>query len=88
VYFFKYRVKKEDEWKIGISGLQPVDEKNIFTDDKLTSMTDKKIKKDELLDDQLNDQLKKKLFSFHPSATNFYGFNNYNDYREIDSYEN
>ena len=44
VYFFKYRVKKEDDWKIGISGLQPADEKNIFTDDKLTSMTDKKIK--------------------------------------------
>ena len=88
VYFFKYRVKKEDEWRIGISGLQPEDEKNIFTDDKLTSMTDKKIKKEEPLDGQLNEQLKKILFNFHPSAKNFYGFNNYNDYRAIDSYEN
>ena len=88
VYFFKYRVKKEDDWKIGISGLQAKDEKIIFTDDKLTSLTDKKIKKDEPLEDQLQDQLKKILFSFHPSARNFYGYNNYSDYREIDSYEN
>ena len=87
VYFFKYRVKKEDEWKIGISGLQADDEKIIFTDDKLTSMTDKKIKKDEPLQDQLQDQLKKRLFSFHPAARNFYGYNN-SDYREIDSYDN
>ena len=88
VYFFKYRFKKEDDWKIGISGLQAKDEKVIFTDDKLTSLTDKKIKKDEPLEDQLQDQLKKILFSFHPSARNFYGYNNYSDYREIDSYEN
>jgi hypothetical protein len=86
VYFFKYRVKKEDDWKIGISGLQAADEKVILTDDKLTGMTDKKIKKDEPLDEQLKDQLKKKLFSFHPSATNFYGYNNY-EYRPVDSYE-
>ena len=88
VYFFKYRVKKEDDWKIGISGLQAEDEKVIFTDDKLTSMTDKKIKKDEPLQDQLQEQLKKRLFGFHPSARIFYGYNNYSDYREIDSYEN
>jgi hypothetical protein len=88
VYFFKYRVKKEDDWKIGISGLQAEDAKIIFTDDKLTSMTDKKIKKDEPLEDQLQNQLKKRLFSFHPSARNFYGYNSYSDYREIDRYEN
>lgn len=88
VYFFKYRVKKEDDWKIGISGLQAEDESVIFTDNKLTSMTDKKIKKDEPLDDQLWEQLKKILFSFHPSAENFYGYNNYADYTGIDSYEN
>ena len=86
VYFFKYRVKKEDDWRIGISGLQPDDERNIFTDDKLTSMTDKKIKADEPLDEQLKDQLKKILFSFHPSAKNFYNYNGY-DYRPVDSYE-
>ncbi len=87
VYFFKYRVKKEDDWKMGISGLQPVDERNIFTDDMLTSMTDKKIKKDEPAEDQFRDQLKKILFNFHPAARNFYGYNKYADYRAIDSYE-
>ena len=87
VYFFKYRVNKEDDWKIGISGLQPDEEKNIFTDDKLTSMTDKKIKKDEPLDDQLMNQLKKILFSFHESARNFYGYSNYSGYRAVDTYE-
>lgn len=87
VYFFKYRINKEDDWKIGISGLQPADEKSVYTDDKLTSMTDKKIKKDEALDEQLQRQLKKLLFSFHPSARNFYGYNNYNDYRTVDIYE-
>ncbi|MBL7703309.1 MAG: TraB/GumN family protein [Ferruginibacter sp.] len=86
VYFFKYRVNKEDDWKIGISGLQPEDEKGIYTDDKLTSMTDRKIKKDEPLGDQLQAQLKKILFSFHKSARNFYGSNSYSNYRAIDSY--
>jgi hypothetical protein len=50
-------------------------------------MTDKKIKKDEPLEEQFTDQLKKRLFSFHPSAKNFYGFSNYPDYTAIDSYE-
>ncbi len=86
VYFYKYRVKKEDDWKIGMSGLQAEDEKVILTDDKLTTMTDKKIKKDEPAEEQFRDQLKKRLFSFHPSAKNFYGYNNYSDYTAIDSY--
>ena len=87
VYFFKYRVNKEDDWKIGISGLQPDDERNIFTDDKLTSMTDKKIIKDKPMDEQLQHQLKKVLFSFHPSARNFYGNNDYSGYRTVSTYE-
>jgi len=74
VYYFKYRVKKEDDWKIGISGLQPADEKNIYTDDLLTSMTEKKIKADEPLDEQLQTQLKKRLFAFHQSGKDFYGY--------------
>jgi len=87
VYFFKYRVNKEDDWKIGISGLQADDEKNILTDDKLTSMTDKKIKKDESLDEQLQNQLKKILFSFQSCARKFYGYSNYSGYRAVVTYE-
>lgn len=87
VYYFKYRVKKEDDWKIGISGLQPADENYIFTEDQLTSMTDKKIKTEEPLDDQLQAQLKKRLFSFYKSGGYFYGGNNSVGYRAIASYE-
>ena len=87
VYYFKYRVKKEDDWKIGISGLQPADVKDIYTDEKLTSMTDKKIKADEPLDEQYQNQLKRKLFSFHKSAKNFYGNSNAGNFRPIASYE-
>jgi len=77
VYFFKYRVKKEDDWKIGISGLQPENEKEISSDDKLVLMTDKKIKEDEPLHEQLQLQLKKLLFNFHKSGRNFYNSNDY-----------
>ncbi|MEP7255772.1 MAG: TraB/GumN family protein, partial [Ferruginibacter sp.] len=88
VYFFKYRVKKEDDWKIGISGLQPEDEKNISSDDKLTSMTEKKIKPDEPLEEQLQKQLKKILFGFHNSGKNFYGYSDYEgSIRSFDEYE-
>jgi hypothetical protein len=87
VYFFKYRVNKEDDWKIGISGLQPEDGKQIFTESKLTSMTGKKIKNDEPLDEQLQNQLKKILFSFHPSARQFYGNNNVSGLRTVNTYE-
>ena len=87
VYYYKYRVNKEDNWKIGISGLQPADGKAIFTDDKLTTMTDRKIKADEPEDEQFENQLKKKLFSFHKSARDFYGYSNNGSYRQIASYE-
>jgi hypothetical protein len=85
VYYFKYRVKKEDDWKIGISGLQPEDAKSILANDKLTSMTDKKIKADEPLDDQLQDQLKRILFSFHKSGKEFYGYSG--TYKAVTDYD-
>ena len=88
VYFFKYRVKKADEWKIGFSGLQPEKENEISSNDDLAVMTEKKIKKDEPVDDQFQKLLKKILFNFHKSSKNFY---NYNDYygrmRPVDDYE-
>ena len=88
VYFFKYRVKKEDDWKMGMSGLQAVDLKIIYTDNKLTSMTEKKIKTDEPLDDQLQNILKKKLFSFHKSGKEFYGYSdNLMGLRTVGNYE-
>lgn len=88
VYFFRYRLKKEDDWKMGISGLQPEDEARIYTDSRLTIMTEKKLKKDEPEDEQFNNQLKRRIFSQYPGGRNFFGSNNYADYHMISSYEN
>jgi uncharacterized protein YbaP (TraB family) len=72
VYFFKYRVKKQDDWKIAISGLQPENIKEVNSNDKLSFMTDKKIKEDTPVMEQFQEQLKKILFNFHKSARNFF----------------
>lgn len=72
VYFFKYRVKKEEDWKIGISGLQPLNNKQVSSNTKLSFMTDKRLRADKPQNVQFQDQLKKILFSFHKSAKSFY----------------
>jgi len=88
VYFFKYRIKKEGDWKIGISGLQPDNEKEVSSDDALSTMTDKKLKPDEPMDDQLQKQLRKLLFDFHKSAKNFYTSDDlYSRYRKMVNYQ-
>jgi uncharacterized protein YbaP (TraB family) len=88
VYFFKYRVRKDDDWKIGISGLQPKDEKQVSSDDKLALLTDKKIKTDQPLDEQLQEHLKKLLFGLHKSGRNFYGQNDYSRMLRTNEYNN
>ena len=80
VYYFKYRVKKDDDWKIGLSGLQPENLQEISSDDKLAVMTDKKIKKDVALEDQFREQLQHALFALRKSARNFFDGEN-NRYR-------
>ncbi len=80
VYFFKYRVKKGDDWKIGISGLQPEKERELSSTNYLTSMTDKKLKEDKPANEQFQEQLKRLLFTSHKSAKNFYDSDRY-DYR-------
>ena len=71
-YFFKYRIKKEDDWKIGISGLQPENINKTSSNNKLSYMTDKKLRDDKPQNEQFEEQLKKILFSFHKSAKNFF----------------
>ncbi len=80
VYFFKYRLKRGEDWKIGISGLQPLDFSKISSDDKYSHMTDKKFRTDRNQDTQLQEQLKKLLFSIRKSGKNFYG-SGYNNFR-------
>ena len=72
VYFYKYRIKSGDQWKIAITGFQPFDETQIKASDNFSVMTDVRLKDDEPLGDQLDEQLKKTLFTFHKSAKNFY----------------
>jgi hypothetical protein len=72
VYFFKYRVKKTDDWKIGFSGLQPFKESEVSSNDELSYLTDKKFIANEPMDDQLNLQLRKVVFGYFNSSSNFY----------------
>ncbi|MEO8772382.1 MAG: TraB/GumN family protein [Ferruginibacter sp.] len=72
VYFYKYRIKKDNQWKIGIVGLQPFNEREVNSESEMASMTNVRLKENESIDDQLNEQLKKALFGFHKSAKNFY----------------
>ncbi len=88
VYFFKYRIKKDDDWKIGLSGLQPENLLETSSDHKLAVMTDKKFKGDKTVNEQFQEQLKRVLFTFRKSATNFFDSAN-NGYRftKISDYE-
>ena len=76
VYFFKYRQKKEDGWKIAISGLQPANSNEVSSNAQLVKLTDKRLRDDEPLNDQLETQLKKLLFSLSKSGRNFYAGDN------------
>ncbi len=84
-YAFKYRVKKSDEWKIGISGLQPLDLNLIDDSNELTLLTGKNLKANEPVDTQVNAQLKKLQYGLRKSAKYFYVdqenyFGGYRDY--------
>ena len=82
VYFFKYRVKKDDGWKIALSGLQPANKNEAGSNSQLVRLTDKRFKESESLDDQLEGQLQKVLFSLSKSGKNFYrtGYRHSGDY--------
>ena len=77
VYFFKYKISKDDDWKIGISGLQPADSKEVSVNDEVTKMTDKRLLDNEPIAPQFEEQLKQLLFSMHESAYNFFISNPY-----------
>lgn len=72
VYLFRYKVKKDDDWKMGISGMQPLNTNDISSNDDFVKLTDKKIKADEPEDAQFSEQLKRLVFEQHKSAQRFY----------------
>ncbi len=57
--------RKDDEWKMGISGLQPANIKETSSNDDLTKMTDKKLQESKTASEQFADQLKQLLFAQH-----------------------
>ena len=85
VYFYKYRQKKDDKWRIAISGLQPADSTGFSYKNIYTKFTDEKIKDDEPLDEQLAFQLKKIIFTNREGSENFFSEknDNYTNYRDI-----
>ena len=72
LYYFKYKQNKEDEWQIGLSGLQPLNSKDVSTDDDFVRLTGKKIKGNTPELAQFDQQLKRLLFSKRKSAAAFY----------------
>ncbi|TKK65664.1 TraB/GumN family protein [Ilyomonas limi] len=84
VYFFKYKLNKEDDWKIGISGIQPANLKEVNTNDNLTRMTGKRLASNKPIAAQYDEELKKLLFAMHKSATYFFSSNLYSNY--LDDY--
>ncbi len=85
VYFFRYRVNATDQWRIGIAGLQPENGNEISTEFSIRELTNVKLKENESLEDQLNQQLKKIIFGFHKSTRRFFtGNDNYNELKELD----
>ena len=87
VYFFKYRIKADDEWKIGISGMQPENKKEVSVEDKFIVMTDKKIKTTENEMSQFQVQLKRYMFRAHKSSKYFYKSDSGYSHYAVDSYE-
>jgi hypothetical protein len=85
VYFYKYRAKKDDKWRIAVSGLQPLDGAGFSYKNVYTKFTDEKIKEDEPLDDQLSFQLKKLIFANREGCENFFNDskNDYLNYRNV-----
>lgn len=78
VYYFKYKVKSTDEWKIGISGLQPLATNEIEEDYKYISLTNKRLIEFEPLMKQFKEQLQK--LDFQNSYSGRYFFNEENNY--------
>jgi uncharacterized protein YbaP (TraB family) len=77
VYFFKYKPGRDDDWQIGISGIQPSDLALVNTDTEFVLLTGKKLKPGLPINTQIDDQLRKLIFSKRKSARDFYLDHNY-----------
>jgi hypothetical protein len=72
VYFFKYKLSKDDDWQMGISGIQPANVKLVNSNDDLVRLTGKKNNTNELVIEQFEKQLKELVFGKRKSAISFF----------------
>lgn len=78
VLFFKYKNGEKDvDWKIALCGLQPIDENKVDTDETIVEFTDKVLKTNKTLKEQLEKILKEQIYSLRKSSSNFFDSNNY-----------
>lgn len=75
VYFFRYKITKDDPWMLGLSGIQPGD--HISTESSLVVVTGKKIHDDTPEVQQFQEQWRRVLLSRRKSAANFFQDNEY-----------
>ncbi len=72
IFYFKYRLQKTDDWKIGISGLQPLNQKKTSSHDKFVRLTGRKLDATTPLDEQLDEAFKKLIFPYYNSGKYFF----------------
>jgi uncharacterized protein YbaP (TraB family) len=77
VYFFRYKMNKEDEWQIGLSGIQPANPRDISTDAMLVSPTGKKLKTSTPPAEQCAEVWRKLLLARRKSAASFFTDNDF-----------
>jgi uncharacterized protein YbaP (TraB family) len=77
VYYFKYKVNRDDEWQMGLSAFQPLNTKEVSTDPEFVALTGKRLRQDKPALEQFDQQWKRLLFSRRRSATTFFMDNDY-----------
>jgi len=75
VYFFRYKLNKDDDWQIAISGPQPENLNEVSTNDEATVLSNEKLVDDKPVSEQFNDQLLRLLLKQHKSAAHFFESN-------------
>ena len=73
VYFYKYRTRKEGEWKIAINGLLLNKNKEVVSNGSLFMVSEKPLQQDLPVSEQLEKQLKRLMISNQESGRAFYG---------------
>jgi uncharacterized protein YbaP (TraB family) len=72
VYFFKYKINKEDDWQIGLSGIQPSNKKEVSTDPTFVVLTGKKLRPGTPEVQQFANQWRRLLMSRRRNAAVFF----------------